>query len=621
MTRATTRKLLSSGLSNHNVAVGDYQAIVEKATTDFRKVSAVMPAEKVSNLAYYLPLLLSLQGKPLTLENHFPFEAFFSSRMPPSTTWRCGRQVGKSISLAAQGILITASIPYFNTLFIAPLFETIRRFSTNYMATLINQSPVRRLFVTTNTRQNVLQRDFRNGSTMFFLFAYQNCDRVRGINSRRVGYDEAQDMDFDFIPLINQTMGGSESGDIQQHTGTPKTLNGTLERLWEDTSQAQWHIICSHCKHENIPSLEFDLEAMTGPAIVNRPISEKYPGVVCAKCGKPIYPRTGRWVHHRPELRGIREGRHVPQQIMPGHYADFRKWHTLLGKRAGAGNTSRTTYLNEVCGEGCDEGAKPVTQTDLKRACTRRPNSLEYAAKHIGDYVDTICAVDWGGGGLKRDSFTVLAILGLTADGRIDVLYGWRSHTPHDYPGEVREIIKAMHATKTGYLAHDYSGAGEGREHILIGAGFPPQQIIPISYIRAGKGALMRAIPENPDTGQRAYYQLDKARSLTLCFDLIRTKQIRFFEWDGGKDNGLIEDYLSLIEDLVETRTTGGVYTIVRDTKAGPDDFAQAVNYGACALFWRAGKWPNLADLHRIEMSAEQLASIVPPDIDISQYS
>ena len=172
---------------------------------------------------------------------------------------------------------------------------------------------------------------------------------------------------------------------------------------------------------------------MIGPA--HDGISEAIPGVVCAKCRKHLNPRAGRWIHSYPERRWSFAGYHVPQIILPLHYANPEKWDLLVGKLEGRGNTTITTFLNEVCGESHDEGSRLLTETDLKGAAVLPwPNDWRQASENIGGYVRRVLAVDWGGGGgsigavgeggRTRTSFTCLAVLGLCPDGKIDVLWG-----------------------------------------------------------------------------------------------------------------------------------------------------------------------------------------------------
>src|SRR5690606_11353452 len=83
---------------------------------------------------------------------------------------------------------------------------------------------------------------------------------------------------------------------------------------------------------------------------------------------RPIFPRQGHWLHRYPQRRWTFAGYHVPQIIMPLHYARRDKWAELLAKREGWGNTSRNVFYNEVLGESVDTGQKLVSETELRAA-------------------------------------------------------------------------------------------------------------------------------------------------------------------------------------------------------------------------------------------------------------
>lgn len=565
----------------------------------------------LSTLTPLLALMLNLGGHPYSLKDHFPFEPFFSTGLPRQVLLKTGRQVSKSTSLAAKGVMQANCMPYFNRLYVTPLYEMIRRFSTNYVRPFIETSPVRRLFIDSTTSGNVLQRSFKNQSQMYFSFAFLDADRTRGLPCDAVSYDEVQDLDRSFIPIIRETMSASKWG-LSEYAGTPKTLDNTMEQLWLESSQAEWGIRCMACNYWNIPSLEFDLLKMIGPNKVDREINEQYPGVVCAKCQRPVYPRTGRWVHKFGEARFAFPGYHVPQIIMPMHYADEEKWLLLLGKRMGLGNTPIHVFYNEVCGESYDTGARLITQTDLRKAATLHENDIRIASANLDKYTMRILAVDWGGGGEDEISFTTAAVIGLLPDGTFDVIYGWRSLTPHLYVEEARYVLHLAQTFRCFRIVHDYSGAGALREHFIVDAGWPASAIIPVALVRAATGTMLREIPANENTQQRAHFRLDKPRSLTMVCSLIKMGQIRFFSYDyqGVGRAGLLHDFLALVEDRVATKHGVDLYTVIRNTRIGPDDFAQAVNIGICALCYERGAWPKIAEIAAIQAQQAAIAEI-----------
>ncbi len=571
-----------------------------------------------------LPLMLALKGKPYRLDRYFPFEPFFRTRIPKMVLLKTGRQVSKSTSLAAQGVVFSNSIPFFSTLYVTPLYEMIRRFSHNYVRRFIEESPVRKLLTGSKASNNVLQRSFKNAAQMLFSFAYLDAERTRGISADKNVVDEVQDMNIDFLPIIHETMSGSEDWGLIQYAGTPKSLDNTIESLWQDSSMAEWVIKCHHggCGHYNIPALQHDLIAMIGPP---RPdISEDRPGVVCAKCRKPIDPRRmGRWVHSKEQYTGTDKkvhhprwdfaGYHVPQLVMPMHYGNHEKWTTLWGKMNGRGNTTTNVFMNEVCGESYDTGSKLVTVTDLKQAaCLPWENRADEAVKNIGEYMYRVCAVDWGGGGEKMTSYTVVVVLGITPDGKIDVIWGNRVLKMLDYEYEANLICSAIRHFRCSHFAHDYGTSGGGREVLIRQAGFPMANIVPIRYAGNATQNIM-LLHDATEKHPRFWYSLDRSRALVTVCHAIRSGLIRTFRYDykGTDDPGLLHDFLALMEEKTDSRTGSDLYAIVRNPNF-PDDFAHACTYGACTLWYLSGSWPRFAEATKFEIPLELLEHVSP---------
>lgn len=560
-----------------------------------------------------LPLLLNLKGEPYSLKRYFPFEPFFHTWMARRVLLKTGRQVSKSTSLAARGVAQSICMPYFSTLYVTPLFEMIRRFSQNYVRPFIETSPFSKLFVGATTVKSVLQRSFLNHSQMIFSFAFLDAERTRGVSADQNVYDEVQDLDKDFIPIIRETMSGSKFGGIESYAGTPKTLENTIEALWLDSSQAEWMIPCHHmgCGYQNIPALTHDLIDMIGP--YRDDITFDNPGITCRKCGKPVLPHIGFWVHRYPERKKTFAGFHVPQMIMPMHYGDREKWEILLGKQAGKGNTQSHVFFNEVCGESYDTGARLVTVTDLKKAAILPwRNVASEAKKHLGDYTHRVLSVDWGGGGQDRTSFTSLAVLGIKLDGVIDVIWGFRSLTPHEHLREAKLCIEVMNTFSCHLFVHDYTGAGAIRETLMNQAGIPLKNIVPIQYQAATRSAIIQ-YKEASNTNPRGRYLMDKPRSLVLTCTQIKLGQLRFFEYDykDADNTGLINEFLALVEEKTDSRTGRDIYGVHRDPHLA-DDFAQAVNQGCITLYHLTKRWPNLAKLENIRLPRDLINQIHP---------
>lgn len=404
---------------------------------------------------------------------------------------------------------------------------------------------------------------------------------------------QCQDLDPEHLPVIHETMSAEPDPQIL-YAGTPKTMEGTLQGLWVDSSQAEWVIKCRACNYWNIPSLAHDLDKMIGSNWEEA--SEEKPGVVCARCGRPINPREGHFEHARPELRFEHAGYHIPQIIMPFHYANPRKWKLLLHKRAGGSNYTPAKFYNEVLGESFDSGAKLVSQTDIKRACTLPwANTIEEALQHYNpdNYVMRVLGVDWGAGGEKEVSFTTMAVCGLTPAGQIHVIYGEKSLTPTAHMEEANRCITLMQQFRCTHIAHDYTGAGALRETFMTQRGLNHRQLIPIAYVRAASGNLMRFVPAT-DIHPRDHYRVDKSRSLTTLAAAIKTGNVRFFQydWKSREEPGLLNEFCALVEDKVQSRTAGDIYTVIRHPHLS-DDFAHSVNLAACSMWYTTRKWPQ----------------------------
>ncbi len=192
------------------------------------------------------------------------------------------------------------------------------------------------------------------------------------------------------------------------------------------------------------------------------------------------------------------------------------------------------------------------------------------------------------------------------------MIYGYRSLHPHAHVTEAKVVMGIIASFKCSHLVHDYTGAGSVRETVIKQAGFPVSRIIPVAYCGAARGNIIQFKPAT-DLHPRDHYMCDKARSLNLTCQMIKSLALLFFKYDykGSSDAGLINDFLALIEDKKDSRTGRDVYTILRDPNR-PDDFAQAVNIGVMALCHMSDRWPDLAKYEDIIISEEAYLAANP---------
>ena len=197
----------------------------------------------------------------------------------------------------------------------------------------------------------------------------QSRTTLRGFFQEKTKY-ESQDIEYEFLDIGNEMMSASIFWGFARYTGTPKTTDTTLALLWNRSSQAEWVIRCEHCNKFNIPNPEQDLLKMIGKR-----------GPVCAKCGQPVFPKNGGYVHARPERQLSFPGYHISQTVHPLHILSQAKWNRLLDKIE---NYAPLALYNEVFGWPYDAATSPLTMSDLDRVMKAQKRSGARIVSMVG---------------------------------------------------------------------------------------------------------------------------------------------------------------------------------------------------------------------------------------------
>lgn len=531
--------------------------------------------------------LFKIGGKPMSLKYHFQFAPMFNTVQAPNTVWMCARQEGKSFQIGVDTHIRASLIPGYHTLIVQPRADQIQRFNGTVFQPLMRSCPVSDAFISSSELSKFALKAYTNGSLVYEDFAFLNPDRIRGASGIcSIILDEVQDIEYDFIPIIAETMSASLHWYFAKYTGTPKTTDTTLALLWNQSSQAEWVIKCTHCNYFNVPNPEQDLLKMIG--------SE---GPVCAKCGKLVDPRNGGYVHARPNLALTFPGYHISQPIHPIHTFSQEKWQKLLDKISSPSYSELTLY-NEVFGWPFDAATSPLTLSDLLRSVhntgpIQRPVDV---LKYMENYRYITVGVDWGGGGAISDSYTALAVLGLRKESDvIDVLYGKRIPKNTSPTDEAREVLDWIRGTGADAFAFDNGGAGFARLEIMKHEGLMSIHnltIVPINYVSPRSGDVMRPHPAQREPDMY-YYSLDKSRSLAICIMAIKACRIQLPTFSETDETAYQRDFLALREDPSKSVRNETVILIVK--KPGvPDDFAHAVNFGCSQIWDKHGAYPKI---------------------------
>lgn len=352
--------------------------------------------------------ILQLKGKPLSLDDYLPFEMVYDV-CPTSLTLMCGRQIGKSVSLAAAITANSIARPYFTTLFTSPLAQQTSRFSTQYLEPFVNSPMVRKYFIDSSSKMNVFQRTFSNGSnvTLSYCETESDSDRARGVAADALYCDEIQDMSLEALPVLAETLSASDHG-FRRFTGTAKGEANSLTIMFKRGNMMEWIVKCDKCGHYSIPN---DLENCL--AILNNP---EGPG--CIKCGALLDMKKGQWLAAKPHEKDHLSA-HLPQFCIPARTTP-KKWKELLYK---VKTYSSIKLANEVCGLPVGAGGRPLSLREAMACCNSEKTGFDTGFPHDKrGIICTVLGVDWSVTGSDK-SYTVVSILGYDYMGRSYLLY------------------------------------------------------------------------------------------------------------------------------------------------------------------------------------------------------
>ena len=365
--------------------------------------------------------ILYLDGKPYTFKNH-PYQVVPFNRTVRRKLLKYGRQAAKSTTIATDIVTSAVSTPHFRILYSSPSEKQTAVFSNLRLGKILAYShPVRKHWINSQSIENVYLRTFSNGSEVNLMYASSDPERGRGITSDVNYYDEIQDVDYDLVvPILDQCFSNSEYQRVT-YAGTPKSLDNSMEWLWENSTQCEWIMPCPSCDK---------WQYVVSPRHMGKR------GLICVKCGHSLDARHGKWYALNPlseedkeEGKTRIEGYHVPQPILPRNAENPLRWAELLDKLEDPHLTEAVVY-NEIFGVSYSAGERLLNKEDLLELCGEYvpiETDLQYITEGLR-YV--VAGVDWGGGSApvqgsmsRQVSRTVLWIFGLTPEGQLKTVF------------------------------------------------------------------------------------------------------------------------------------------------------------------------------------------------------
>lgn len=486
------------------------------------------------------------------------YRAVYNGRYK-STLLKTGRQVAKSTSLANFIITESVAIPFFKSYYVSPTKEQTVLFSNTRVGKTLSYSPlVRKHFQSPEHADRVLHRSYTNGSENGFTYASDNADRARGFSSDRVCYDEFQDMLFDeVVPVINATMKGSKYR-FETYAGTPKTMEASIEYLWEHSTQSEWVMKCSGCGKYNF--------------VVSVKSLGKH-GPICLNCGKVLNPREGFWVDMRKSTGGeaLVKGFHIPQPIMPSNipscYTDPEdqeqaqsKWDDILRDME---LYSEAKFKNEVLGLSDSIGQRLISLEELEALCVGGPLSdLPDPRGNIQGITQLVAGVDWSGGGASGVSRTVLWIWGWSPrERRLRTVY-YKIFAGSNPVHTVEEIAALCNRFGVSLVMGD---AGEGHlANATLREKLGRHRVTSARYAMQAKPIVWNGVD---------LYMLDRTTVIDNYMMRLKRKEVTFPALQDTREP--IRDILNVYEEV----TTSG-RKVWRHAPKQPDDCLHAQIYG-----------------------------------------
>lgn len=521
--------------------------------------------QRISKLERWqlLPFLFSIRGKPYSLTDYPQFKYMYSRQYPADMLYKCGRQIGKSSNLSRSETMDCIQMPNLQVLYVAPLKQQSDRYAQLYLKDAINTCGPAKILQSRDCELNegpvirsVSHQAFLNGSGIQTMYAKTSADRARGITADAIDYDEIQDQLIDHLPIIAESITNSEWA-VQRYCGTAKTTDNTIEHLWQKTTMSEWQVKCGHCNHYNEPTKAGNVLKMIHTS-----------GPVCAKCRRSIDPRdkisggNGELVHGYSDRDATFLGIHVPQIFVPAVYLSPLKWARLIRKVT---NLPESIIYTEILGISHDAGLRLITQEDIDRASTLGTHE-QLRSSLRSNYIHRILGVDWGGGA-DITSFTVSAVIGITAEGQIDVLFAKR-YAGMNIEDVIVDITRTFRAYECDLIAADFGG-GFTNNSLLANRGIPTSQI---QYVKSN------SFLKFTTTNNLQRWMVDRNTALNLVFWGIKYGKIHFPVKTDSQH--YTADLLSPYEHLKELSSGMVSKTFLRNPSI-PDDFCHALTFGA----------------------------------------
>ena len=446
------------------------------------------------------------------------------NRPSRATLLKFGRQTHKSTTLGNKLALPSIKYPNYHSLYVAPTGNQVSVFSTDKLNGALRESSlIHEYFMDTRTKDQISYKELVNGSKIYLRSAFHTADSIRGISADYVVIDEVQDIISDHIPVIEQCMSHSMAKHVmlkeadsnlpphlfncRMYAGTPKTIENTMEKYWQQSTQNEWIIKCQHCSRHNYIN-EYNIGDTC---------------LICNKCGKPIYYENGQWVSMN--IGGFIDGYRLPQIVLNwiNNRDNKDAWKTQVIDTRKIYSTEK--YFNEVLALPYANAKHPINIAEIKSVCKQYPAMTEDDGSFhpmIKGYM-TLAGIDWGKGDTASGtSYSVLSISALIKH-RFSLIFKKK------YTGRMSEpLIQIEDMLRLIYLFDCklvIADTGDGR----VSNAMMVEKLGPARFAEVYEhGTIRKKIHWD---GSKGHYLINRTRVMTDVIMEIKRNQVDFFRF------------------------------------------------------------------------------------------
>jgi len=264
-------------------------------------------------------------------------------QIPRRLLLKCSRKTLKSTLLSNIITLNMVRYNHYKMLYVAPQELSTKYFSNNYLNVRFESPPLKKIlhgFIKNDVFEKILNA---TNSSVILRYCKEDASRIRGPATDHNIHDEIQDILFDVLPIIKETMALSPFK-REIFAGTPLTTDNTINVLWKTSNQLEWAMKCESCNHWN--TLTEDNEPL-------KMVQKE--GLSCSKCAGLLDSSKGIWVEFNPQKEEDRDlvGFHLAQPILTHFNQDPKEWKEIYKKVTNTNYNIGQIY-NEVFGLAYD---------------------------------------------------------------------------------------------------------------------------------------------------------------------------------------------------------------------------------------------------------------------------